>query len=424
MWKICLEIGIQKVYFFKICRTFQIEGHYTFGTWEVLGPEHEFSIVDENLRPLPIVDEVIKGLHGRIVNYVRLDSFTFGKELQAHVAEFKANMPFSSPETFEETMHEAVLKISDFLETKYGAHLLGLGMHPFLKVEDVKVWSHRDKSIYKALSRIFNFSQHGWLNIQSFQLNLSYCNERKAMELYNALANILPYIPAISAASPIYESKIGEFVDNRLHFYQVNQKEIPSITGDIIPEYINSFDEYLKVTINRYSQDLMRLNAPKCIVNKEWINSRGAVFRFDRKAIEIRIMDEQECIKSDVALSCFIRALLRGLTQRNDSYLPYSLLARDLNAVIKDGLDAKVQHPKASTAREVCRYFYKIAEENATQEEKEYLRIVKKRIEEGNLSNIILKNVINRSQKTDLKEAIFGVYLSLLRNLTENKIYS
>ncbi len=380
--------------------------------------------MDENLHPLPVVDKVIKSFYGRIVNYVRLGRFTFGKELQAHVAEFKANTPFHSPKVFEETMHEAVLRISDFLDKRYGAHLLGLGMHPLLKLDDVKVWPHRDRQIYEALGRVFDFSQHGWLNIQSFQLNLPYSDERRAVGLYNALANILPYIPAVSASSPIYESKVGEFVDNRLYFYQMNQKEIPSIAGDTIPEYVSSFEEYEKVTIRRYSQDLMRANAPKCILYKEWLNSRGAVFRFDRKAIEIRIMDEQECVKSDVALSCFIRALLRGVIQENEIHLPHSLLTEDLNAVIKNGLDAKVQHPKGSTAGQVCRYFYKIAEEKASREEKQYLWIVKKRIEEGNLSNLILRNVARRSQKTDFEEAIFNVYSSLIKNLEKNKVYS
>ena len=48
-----------------------------YQTLEVLGPEHEFSLVDEALKPLPIVDQVIKKLRGRIVNNVNLGDFTF-----------------------------------------------------------------------------------------------------------------------------------------------------------------------------------------------------------------------------------------------------------------------------------------------------------------------------------------------------------
>jgi gamma-glutamyl:cysteine ligase YbdK (ATP-grasp superfamily) len=397
-----------------------------YGTLQVLGPEHEFSVVDEKLMPLPIVDRVIKDLHGRIVNTVRLKEFSFGKELQAHVAEFKANTPFKSPIVFEETMNKAVLNVCDLLERRYHAHLLGLGMHPSLQLGDVHVWSHRDRQLYEIFSRIFNLNQHGWLNIQSFQLNLPFGDEKEAIKLYNALANILPYLPAITASSPVYENKIGDYVDNRLHFYLMNQKEIPSITGDIIPEYVASFDEYEKTTIKRYSEDLARMNAPRCLLNKEWLNSRGAVIRFDKRAIEIRVMDEQECVKSDVALSCFVRALLRGFLENNETciYLPHKVLVDNLHEVIKRGLAAKVLHPKGSTAKHVCRFLYRMAWKNADEEEKRYLSFVKQRIEKGSLSNLIAKEINKKVKKTSLEEAILAVYSSLTMNLEENKIWT
>jgi carboxylate-amine ligase len=295
-------------------------------------------------------------------------------------------------------------------------------MHPFIKLEEAKIWSHRDRLIYKAMGNIFNFKQHGWLNIQSFQLNLPYSSEKDGIKLHNTLSTILPYIPAISAASPVYESKIGEYVDNRLHFYGINQKEIPSIAGNIIPEYVTSFPEYRKITVNKYSRELRLLNASPSIIGKEWLNSRGAIFRFDRKALEIRVMDEQECVKSDVALSCFIRALLRGLL-KVDNNLPHDLLVKDFNSVIRDGLEAKVLYPEASNARDVCLRFYNIAYENATEDEKKFFWLVKRRIKEGNLSTLIVRDIIQKSQKTSLEEAIQIVYLSLMESLRANKPY-
>ncbi len=396
-----------------------------YRTLQVLGPEHEFSVIDEKLQPLPIVDKLIKHVHGRIVNNSNLGDFCIGKELQTHVAELKATAPFDSPEVFEETMHDAVLRILDILKKRYEARLLGLGMHPSLLLNKVLVWSHRDRQIYAALRTIFNLNQHGWLNIQSFQLNLPFRNEQEAVRVYNVLANILPYLPAISASSPIYESKIGDCIDNRLHFYLLNQAEVPSITGDMIPEYVDTFEEYEKMTVQEYSHDLARVNAPKCLLNKEWLNSRGAVMRFDRKAIEIRMMDEQECIKSDVALSCFIRALLRGFWQRTEDfeYQQHHVLVKNLHSVIKDGLKAFVQHPQGSTAKRVCGYLYRIAYENASSEEKKYLGVVKQRIENGNLSDLILREVTKKALRNDLDEAVFSVYSSLANCLENNKVY-
>jgi hypothetical protein len=388
-----------------------------------LGPEHEFSLVNQELKALPIVDKIIKDFHGRIVNFVEQSHFTFGKELQLHVMEIKPNMPFKSPEKFEETMHEAVLIIGDFLESKYGAYLLGTGMHPLLTLEETIVWPHRHRQIYQAYSKIFNLKQHGWLNIQSFQLNMPYFNEEKAILMHNVLAEICAYLPAISASSPIYERKFGAYIDNRLHFYMTNQKEVNSVTGDVIPEYIFSFDQYKKEIIEKYSMELAKKGVDKCLLHKDWVNSRGAIFRFDRKAIEIRIMDEQECIKSDVALSCFIRALLRGLMKDEPNLLPHEFLVKDLNSVIANGLNAKVLHPKGKTAKKVCGHFLKIAWENASKEEKKYLPLIEKRIEDGSLSEIIKEKVKRKAQKTDLKEAILSVYLSLVKSLMNNQPY-
>jgi len=403
------------------CKIHIKEAVCTYRTLEVLGPEHEFSLVDENLKALPIVDKVIKDLYGRIVNFVELGGFTFGKELQLHVMEVKPNKPFKSPRAFEETMHEAVLRLNELLERRYGASLLGTGMHPTLRLEETAVWPHRHKQIYEAFSRIFDLRRHGWLNIQSFQLNIPYADETKAILMHNLLANVCAYLPAVSASSPIYEGCFGDYVDNRLYFYMENQREIPSVTGKVVPEYVQSFKQYKKEIIGRYSADLARFGAHQCILNKEWVNSRGVIFRFERKALEIRIMDEQECIKSDVALSCFIRALLRGLMKMDELLLPTEVLAEDFKSAIKDGLKAKVLHPCGPTARHVCKSFLNIAWENATAEEKEYLPLIEKRLEYGNLSEVIMEKVKVRAQKTDMDEAILDVYSKLLNSLKANE---
>ena len=388
-----------------------------------MGPEHEFSLVNEELQALPIVDKVIKDFCGKVVTFVELPYATFGKELQLHVMEIKANVPFKSPELFEETMQNAVATLLDFLGEKFHAHLLGTGMHPLLRLEETSVWPHRHRKIYQAYSKIFNLKQHGWLNIQSFHLNLPYSREKEGILLHNLLANVGAYLPAISASSPIYEGELGENVDNRLHFYMLNQREVPSITGDVIPEYVSSFKQYRKEIIEKYSWDLAKAGAEKSILFKEWVNSRGIIFRFDRTAIEIRVMDEQECVKSDVALSCFIRAALRGLISKRAETLPHGLLVRDFNTVLTDGPDAKVLNPHGQTARQVCENLFKTAWESANEDEKKYLPIIKKRIERGSLSETIKEKVLRKSQKTDLKEAIISIYSTLTNHLANNEPY-
>jgi glutamate---cysteine ligase / carboxylate-amine ligase len=377
-------------------------------------------VVDNDLRVLPIVDEILKDFRGRIVNSVERGDFTFGKELQLHVVEIKPNAPFRSPETFEENMQAAVLLISDFLRRKHGARLLGTGMHPLLRLEETGIWPHRHRQIYEAYSRLFNLNQHGWLNIQSFQLNLPYSNEQDGVKMHNLLANIIPYLPALAASSPICEGMFGEDVDNRLHFYRLNQREIPSVTGDIIPEYVNSFSQYRTEIIERYSSEMARAGADPLLLHKEWINSRGVIFRFDRKALEIRVMDEQECIKSDVAIGCFIRALLRGVFNENLQLLPHEVLVNDLNSVVAEGLNAR---PSGRSARAVCESLYAVAWKNASRQERKYLPIVRKRIDNGSLSEIIRERVEKKTQKTDFREAVITVYSKLAESLMDNRPY-
>jgi gamma-glutamyl:cysteine ligase YbdK (ATP-grasp superfamily) len=394
-----------------------------YETLKVLGPEHELSIVNADLKALPIADKVIKDYSGKIMNFVELPDFTFGKEMQLHVLEIKANKPFESPVAFEETMHNGVETLMGFLQKKYQANLLGTGMHPLLKLDETGVWSHRHRKIYEEYGKIFNLKQHGWLNIQSFHLNLPYGNEADGVQLHNLLANICPYLPAISASSPIYEGTLKEDVDNRLAFYKINQSEVPSVSGDVVPEYVSSFENYHNEVIRRYSLDLAKAGANEALLFKEWVNSRGIIFRFDRSALEVRVMDEQECIKSDVAMSCFLRSVLRGLMLTGPKFLPHELLVSDFNLVLRNGLNAQVQNPHGTTARQVCRHLFDLAWENAQKEEKKYLPLVKCRIEEGNLSDVIRRDIQKKAQRTDFTEAIVNVYSMLINCLGNNKPY-
>jgi glutamate---cysteine ligase / carboxylate-amine ligase len=354
---------------------------------------------------------------------VELPKFTFGKELQLHVMELKANQPFKSPVAFEETMHSAVVTLNEFLSKNFQANLLGTGMHPLLKLDETGVWTHHHRRIYEEYGKIFNLKQHGWLNIQSFHLNLPYANEGDAVKLHNCLAELSAYVPAISAASPFFEGKEGPDVDNRLTFYRLNQKEVPSITGDVVPEFTQSTAAYRENVIGGYTRDLAKKGADKTLLNREWVNSRGVIFRFDRKALELRVMDEQECTKSDVALGCFVRAALRGLMAGDEQLQNHGLLLGDLNAVIAKGLEARVAHPWGPTARHVCQRLYNVTWANAEDEEKLYLPLIQRRIAEGSLSEVIRRNVLAKAQLTGLREAIVDVFSTLIKCLATNHPY-
>ena len=390
---------------------------------EVLGPEHEFSIVNEELKPLPIADQVIKDHFGKITDFIYLPRFIFGKEAVLHQMEIKAKNPFKSPRLFEETMQYGVTTLLEFLRKKYHARLLGTGMHPTLKLEETRRWPHSNQDIEAELGRLFNMKSHGWLNTQSFQLNLPYSNQKATVALYNALAHLCAYLPAITASSPICEGHLTPYADNRLLNYKEKTQEIPSIANDVVPEYISSLDQFRREVTGKYSQDLAKAGAGERLCSAEWMDQRGVTVKFSREAIEVRVMDEQECIKSDVALSCFIRGTVRGLIAKNNQPPPHELLVKDYNSIVKNGLNAEVMHPEGKTARQVCLHFLNIASEHANEDAKKYLWIVKKRIEGGSLSELIRDRVSTRAQKTTLNEAVVSVYLQLVKALADNQPY-
>lgn len=356
------------------------------------------------------------------MNFIELPRFTFGKELQLHVLEVKANEPFGTPVEFEETMHGAVKTLSEIVGG-HDAMLLGTGMHPLLKLQNTGVWPHYHRKIYTEYGKLFNLSQHGWLNIQSFHLNLPFEKEADAVKIHNYLCKLISYLPAVAASSPFYEGKHGRDIDNRLQFYRTNQKEIPSITGEVIPEYVSSLLQYKRDIIGGYTTDLAKAGAGKILLNREWVNSRGVIFRFDRQALEVRVMDEQECIKSDVALACFVRATLRGMIATDEELPNHETLVENFNNVITGGLKAAVSSPNGKTARRVCQYYLSLAQKYSNADEKRYLSLIQRRLEEGNLSEIIRRRVMTRATKTSFHDATIDVYSTLIKCLINNEPY-
>jgi hypothetical protein len=104
-------------------------------------------------------------------------------------------------------------------------------------------------------------------------------------------------------------------------------------------------------------------------------------------------------------------------------FLPHVILVEDLNAIMMSGLRASVRHPHGENARRVCEYYYNIALGNATADEKKYLPIIQRRIERGNLSEILRERVEKKSQRTDLREVIIDIYSELVKSLARNQPY-
>lgn len=338
-----------------------------------IGTEHEFSINDPQFNPLPVSDIILKTICGSYESEILFGDVKLGKELQKTVIEMVPRNHADTIAVLEEQLMKGVRKFSRVFRDRY--QLLGLGMHPTLKLEETAVWDHDEGEYYEAYDRLFNIRQHGWLNIQALQVNLSYSGEKDLVTHYNRLRSLLPYLIAVTAASPIVEGRSTGMADNRLYYYRENQKEIPLICNHIIPEKIGSVSDYRREQEEIFS-DLRKRDAE--ILCEEWVNSGGVIIRFSRKCLEIKALDEQECIRSDMAVCAFIRSLLRckSLPAETDQD---ALLALTEDA-IRDGTAA---------FRPELQQMYTKAWDHATPEERLYLPVIQDRIEHGSLAEIV-----------------------------------
>ena len=208
-----------------------------------IGTEHEYSINDEHFNALPVSDLIIKTICGRFASEILFGDVKLGKELQKTVIEIIPRNPSDDLVSLERHLFNGIRKFYHIFRDRY--YLLGLGMHPTLVPCRSAVWDHDEGEFYETYDRIFNIQQHGWLNIQALQINLSYSGENELLTLYNRIRLLLPYLIAVTASSPMVEGVLTGPVDNRLVFYRKNQKEIPLICNRIIPEKIRSVNDYL-----------------------------------------------------------------------------------------------------------------------------------------------------------------------------------
>ncbi|HUW86141.1 MAG TPA: glutamate-cysteine ligase family protein [Methanoregula sp.] len=338
-----------------------------------IGTEHEYSINDNRFNALPISDQIIKTICGRFASEILFGETKLSKELQKTVVEITPRTPSDNLVSLEGHLFNGVRKFYHIFRDRYW--LLGLGMHPTLTLNHTAVWDHEEREFYEAYDRIFNIHQHGWLNIQALQINLSYSKDKELLSLYNRIRSLLPYLIAVTASSPMVEGDLTGIADNRLVFYRENQKEIPLICNRIIPEKIRTVAEYRAIQDKVFSELRLRGAAILC---EEWVNSSGLIIRFSRNCLEIKALDEQECIHSDMAVCAFVRSLLR---------CPTLSVPQDQQSLL-EATDRAIRGGTAEVKPELADLF-NLAWKHANAEERLYLPVIANRIERGSLAELI-----------------------------------
>ncbi|MGC3946304.1 MAG: glutamate-cysteine ligase family protein [Chryseolinea sp.] len=281
--------------------------------FQAYGVELEYMIVDrETLQIRPITDELLKHLLGSYESDYVNGRVTWSNELVLHVVELKSSKPDNDFVGLEAAFAENVIQINKILE-QWNAMLLPSAAHPLMDpLKETQLWPHENNEVYAIYNRIFDCKGHGWSNLQSMHLNLPFYDDEEFAKLHAAIRVVLPLLPALCASSPILDGKPTGLLDTRLKYYKTNQSRLPSITGKVIPEAVFSKRNYLNTIYEKIKADIAPFD-PEGDLNPVWVNSRGAIPRFDRGSIEIRVMDIQECPHADLAIASLVIAVIKAL---------------------------------------------------------------------------------------------------------------
>ena len=278
-----------------------------------LGVELEYAIVDRSTLDIRPAAPYLLQIDGMPVSELARPPLAWSNELVMHVIEIKNPQPCADLRHLAQAYVLEVREINRRLES-LGLRLLPTGAHPWMDAHtETQLWQQEQTEIYRAYDRIFGTRGHGWANLQSAHLNLSFGNDREFGLLHSAVRALLPMLPGLAASTPVLDGKLEGSLDARMLVYARNQTRIPSIAGDIVPEPVASIEEYHRTILEPMYEDIRPLD-PAGLLQEDWLNSRGAIPKFSRDSMEVRVLDLQERPEFDLVVSMLLVLALKDLT--------------------------------------------------------------------------------------------------------------
>ncbi|QEG38313.1 glutamate-cysteine ligase family protein [Roseimaritima ulvae] len=281
--------------------------------FSVFGVELEYMLVDrDSLDVRPLADKVLTSLAGQLTSDVECGPVTWSNELARHVIEIKTTAPANDLRLLPQRFRTAIADLQSTLDPLHLC-LLPTAAHPWMQpAREAELWPHECSEIYQAYDRIFDCRTHSWSNVQSVHLNLPFAGDEEFARLHAATRLVLPLLPALAASSPIIDGAASGFLDTRMHLYAGHCQAVPSLIGDVIPEAIFDQQTYQREILDTIARDI-RPHDPDHVLQVEFCNARGAIARFDRGSIELRVMDVQEYPGADIAICAAAAAVTRAL---------------------------------------------------------------------------------------------------------------
>jgi gamma-glutamyl:cysteine ligase YbdK (ATP-grasp superfamily) len=403
--------------------------------FQAYGIELEYMLVDcDTLKVSPLTDELIKHETGAFQSDFENGIVTWSNELVLHVVELKSSKPENNFNGLEHGFAENVKRINAILGG-WNTMLMPTAAHPFMDpMVETRIWPHENNEVYGVYNKIFDCRGHGWSNLQSTHLNLPFYDDEEFAKLHAAVRLVLPLLPALCASSPILDGKLTGLLDTRMKYYKTNQSRIPSITGKVIPEAVFSRRNYLNTIYEKIKSDIAPFD-PGQVLNPIWVNSRGAIPRFDRGSIEVRIMDIQECPSADMAIVALVIETIKAFV--SEKFLDFESQMKWKTDFLAQLLDKSSEHaqkvvidnaeylavfgfPGASaTMVELWQHITERIIRSGNDAVEKWRREIDVILREGTLSQRIVRALGNDRSK----EKITAVYKHLCDCLDQNKMF-
>lgn len=287
----------------------------SIGLFEAVGVELEYMIVRaDDLSVLPVADQLLKSAAGKIVSEVDMGALRWSNELPLHVIELKTNGPAPGLAGLAQAFAHDLARMNALL-APLGGRLMPGGAHPLMDPHrETRLWDHEYSPVYQAYDRIFHCRGHGWSNLQSMHLNLPFHGDEEFGRLHAAVRLLLPILPGLAASTPLLDGRVTGFLDSRLEVYRNNSLQVPEVTGLVVPEPVFAQAAYQELILAPMYRAIAPLD-PEGVLQEEWLNARGAIARFERDTIEIRLLDSQECPRADLAVAGLVLETAKALAE-------------------------------------------------------------------------------------------------------------
>ncbi len=323
------------------------------GTLRGIDLAWEVPLVDAaNWNIAPRVDQLLARANGGPVGEHRDGSIEWSGSLAAHVLEIRTPEFVGELSELTGAMDSTIHRLNAHCK-ELGAALLPVAMHPWMNPgREAELWGHDLAPVYRAFDRLFDCRRHGWANVQGVRLGFAFEGPLEFGRLLRAVRAVLPWIPALAAASPFEEGRATGIADKRLVHARHRADRIPELVGEVIPEPVYDQAAYREEILQPIARHLAELDSEGALFDREWINGRGAIARFDRSTIQIGLIDAQEsgmaCLAISDAVASAVKILLeeRFATLPDIGALPRAELVAQLGACVGRAELAPILHPR------------------------------------------------------------------------------